>query len=327
MCGSQSPLGFAHVVRFVIKTLAEVNQRMSLATRKKGPEFVRFFAPMIDVLRELGESGRPKEVSNRIALKLKIPEKELNKTNKNGQSRLENQVAWARFYLAKAGYIDTSQRGVWNLTDKGRSCKLDHEDALRIFQDIHVNMRGTKREAGIPDTIDEMLPPDKQNEGDDVFRRKMTDILSSLSSGGFERLCQNLLREVGFEEVIVVGRSGDGGIDGYGTLRINKLVSDRVIFQCKRHTKTISPAYIREFRGSMAARADGGIFLATSAFSAEAKREAAREGAAPIEMVDLQGLISLLIDLGLGVNERIIYEVDEDFFRQFLKVPNSESSA
>src|SRR5207248_659527 len=140
----------------------------------------------------------------------------------------------------------------------------------------------------------------------------------SLSPKGFERLCQRILREVGFEEVIVTGRSNDGGIDGYGTLRINRLVSDRVLFQCKRHAKQISPSYIREFRGSMAARADRGIFLATSTFSAEEKREAAREGAAPVEMVDLEALISLLADLGLGVKTKTVFEIDRQFFQEFM---------
>lgn len=142
-------------------------------------------------------------------------------------------------------------------------------------------------------------------------------MLQSLSSEGFERLCQRILREVGFEEVVVTGRTGDGGIDGFGTLRINRLVSDRVLFQCKRHAKQISPSYIREFRGSMAARADRGILLATSTFSAEAKREAAREGAAPIEMVDLGALISLLTDLGLGVTPRTVFTVDQLFFYDY----------
>ena len=96
-------------------------------------------------------------------------------------------------------------------------------------------------------------------------------MLQSLSSKGFERLCRRLLREVGFEEVIVTGRSNDGGIKSIRNFRINRLVSDRVLFQCKKHANQISPSYIREFRGSMAARADRGIFLATSTFSAEAK--------------------------------------------------------
>lgn len=280
-----------------------------------GPEFVRLFAPVLDTLREMGNSGRPKEVTERVAKRLKISDEELNRTNKNGQSRFANQVAWARFYLAKAGLIDTSRRGVWALTETARDFRPDHPAAHRIFQQVAQTFR--EKPVRAMDTVEEELaPPGEQVQGDDAFREQMAKTLRALSPKGFERLCQRILREVGFEEVVVTGQSRDGGIDGYGTLRINKLVSDRVLFQCKRHTDQISPAYVREFRGSMNGRADRGIFLATSAFSADAKREANREGAVPIEMVDLDGLISLLTELELGVLKTFI--VDQDFFEEYM---------
>jgi restriction system protein len=206
-----------------------------------------------------------------------------------------------------------------DLTEAGRYSHLDHNSALRIYHDIHKTFKedGTQA-AAVPSEPEEAgAPPDEQTPGEEAFREEMARTLHSLSPEGFERLCQRILREVGFEEVVVTGRSGDGGIDGFGILRINRLVSDRVLFQCKRHTKQISPSYVREFRGSMAARADRGIFLATSTFSADAKREAAREGAAPIEMVDLAALISLLSDFGLGVTTRTIFTVDWSFFREY----------
>lgn len=281
-----------------------------------GPEFVRLFAPLLDTLRELGDSGRPKEVSEKIAARLNLDDEVLNRTLKNGSSRFANQVAWARFYLAKAGLIDTSRRGVWTLTDSGRHSQLDHQKALRIFHEVQKGFRADEtKDTSLLSAPDEVrAPPDEQAPGEESFREEMAKMLQSLSPDGFERLCQRILREVGFEEVVVTGRSGDGGIDGFGILRINRLVSDRVLFQCKRHAKQISPSYVREFRGSMAARGDRGIFLATSTFSAEAKREAAREGAAPIEMVDLGALISLLTDLGLGVTLRTVFTVDKSFF-------------
>jgi len=282
---------------------------------------------LIDTLRELGDSGRPKEVSENIAARLNLSDEMLNRTNKNGGSRFANQVAWARFYLAKAGLIDTSQRGVWTLTDSGRRSQLDHQNAIRIFRDVQKTFREDEVEATtlLPAPDEAGAPPDERAPGEETFSEEMARVLQSLSAEGFERLCQRILREVGFEEVVVTGRSGDGGIDGFGTLRINRLVSDRVLFQCKKHTKQVSPSYVREFRGSMAARADRGIFLATSTFSAEAKREAAREGAAPIEMVDLDALISLLTDLRLGVTARTAFTLDHSFFREY-GVPDSGSA-
>jgi restriction system protein len=292
-----------------------------LATTKatrSGPEFVRLFAPLLDTLRELGNSGRPKEVSEKIAIRLSLTEEELNRTNKNGQSRYANQVAWARFYLATAGLIDTSRRGVWTLTEAGRGAKLDHAAARNLFQQVQKSFRENATEAEPVPVPDEAAPPDDGAPGAEAFREQLGMTLQSLSPEGFERLCQRILREVGFEEVVITGRSGDGGIDGYGPLRVNRLVSDRVLFQCKRHAKQISPSYIREFRGSMAARADRGIFLATSTFSAEAKREATREGAVPIEMVDLDGLITLITELGLGVTARTTFTVDRTFFAEYM---------
>lgn len=296
----------------------------SKAEMKNGPEFVRFFAPLLDTLRELGDSGRPKEVSEKIADRLGLPDEFLNRTLKNGSSRFGNQVAWARFYLAKAGFIDTSRRGVWTLTELGRCTQLDHKRALVIFRDVQKTFKKDEPEAStlLPGPDEAAAPPDEQTPGEQTFREELARVLQSLSSEGFERLCQRILREVGFEEVVVTGRSGDGGIDGFGTFKINELVSGRVLFQCKKYTTQISPSYIREFRGSMSARADRGIFLATNTFSAEAKREAAREGAAPIEMVDLDALISLLTKYELGVRAHTIYTVDRSFFREYgAKVP------
>jgi restriction system protein len=298
--------------------MAERTKRAVTRAGKPGPEFVRLFMPLVDTLRELGDSGRPKEISEKIAIRLTVPEEELNRVNKNGQSRFANQVAWARFYLAKAGLIDTSRRGVWTLTELGRQPGFDSEKAIRIFHDVQKSMRKNGAEPEAIPAAEEQAPPDEQTPGDETFREQMAKTLQSLSPEGFERLCQRILREVGFEEVIVTGRSGDGGIDGYGTLRINRLVSDRVLFQCKRYAKQISPSYIREFRGSMAARADRGIFLATSTFSAEAKREAGRDGATPIEMVDLDALISIMTDLGLGVTTHTVFAVDQAFFHEFM---------
>ena len=282
----------------------------------RGPAFCRLFAPVLDALRELGDSGRPEEVTENVATRLNVSEDELNKTNRNGRSHFANEVAWARFYLAKAGLIDTSQRGVWTLTEAGRATRPDHAESLRILHKAALTFRGKPGMADSPE--EERSPPDVQERDDDVLRSKMAKVLRTLSPNGFERLCQRILREVGFEEVVVTGRGGDGGIDGYGILRVNRLIADRVLFQCKRHADQISPAYIREFRGSMDGRADRGIFLATSNFSAEAKREATRDGAVPIEMVDLDGTVSLLKELRLGVSVRTVFEINEDFFQEFI---------
>lgn len=92
---------------------------------------------------------------------------------------------------------------------------------------------------------------------------------------------QAILREAGFIEVYVTGRSGDQGIDGHGTLQINPLVSFRVLFQCKRYRQSVSAPDVRNFPGAMAGRADEEIIITTGTFTAEARRESSRDGVPP----------------------------------------------
>jgi len=143
------------------------------------------------------------------------------------------------------------------------------------------------------------------------------EILRGLPPEGFERISQRLLRESGFSQVIVTGRSGDGGIDGHGTLRINPLVSFRVLFQCKRYTGVVTPTHVRDFRGAMTGRADKGIIITTGSFTAAAKEEAARDGAPPIELIDGEKLLDMFEELELGLTPTKTFEVEESFFKEF----------
>ena len=151
-------------------------------------------------------------------------------------------------------------------------------------------------------------------------------MLLKLPPSGFERLSQRLLREAGFIQVIVTGSTGDGGIDGYGTLQINPLVSFKVLFQCKRYTKSVSPSHVRDFRGAMAGRADKGIIITTGTFTAEARREASRDGVPPIEIIDGDKLVEMLQNLELGLKPVTTYEIDEAFFGEFKDKPENQVS-
>jgi restriction system protein len=149
------------------------------------------------------------------------------------------------------------------------------------------------------------------------YREEVLDTLLSLPPVGFERLSQRLLRESGFTQVTVTGQSGDGGIDGFGTLQVNPLVSFKVLFQCKRYTKSVAPSQVRDFRGAMSGRADKGIIITTGTFTAEAKREATRDGAPPIELIDGEKLIDMLEQLELGLKAVTTFEVEHSFFNEF----------
>ena len=279
-----------------------------------GPRFVRYFGPILRALADLGGSGRPPEVADRIAASLNLAEAELAETTANGESRFRNQVAWARFYLAKFGCIDSSKRGVWSLTDKGRSTlPMSHAQALAAFDSV----REQFVDAPEPDekAATEVLPSGAVPAS---HRAQLSERLQALTPSAFERFAQRLLREAGFEQVTVTGKSGDGGIDGIGILQVNPLVSFKVLFQCKRYsgTSSVTPSHVRDFRGSMTGRADKGIIISTGTFTADARKEATRDGAPPIELVDGEKLLDMCEQLELGLKTRQTFDLDEAIFAE-----------
>lgn len=291
---------------------------MTGSNQIRGPQFVQFFQPVIDALVELGGSGRPSEVKEEIAEKLRITEDEQSDQNPSGASRFSKNVDWARFYLAKAGYIDSSTRGVWSLTETGRGKKLSSSEALKLFQDIHqVFSNERKKQKGKSSKSEGIFISDEIPDEEDDHRITLIKKLMSLPPDGFERLCQRLLRESGFESVTVTGRSGDGGLDGIGVLQVNAFVSFKVLFQCKRYSGSVSPSQVRDFRGAMQGRADKGIILTTGTFTSEAKKEAVRDGVPPIELVDGEKLLDMFETLELGLKPKKAYEIDEKFFDDF----------
>jgi len=287
-------------------------------SRGKGSQFIRFFKPIIEVLKDSGGSGTVAEVIDRVIEKMRIPESEQEKILKSGQSRVRNQVQWARLYLAYAGYIDASKRGVWSLTEKGLLVDTDKFDALSVFNEVKKNYKEGKRLKGkiepplVAETGDEEIEPPNH-------RTSLLNLIKSLPPNGFERLSQRLLRESGFQKVVVTGKTGDGGIDGVGILQVNPFVSFNVLFQCKRYQGAVTPSQIRDFRGAMMGRADKGIIITTGTFTLEAKKEARRDGAPPIELVDGDILVQMFETLQLGLIPRTTYDVDEKFFEDFNK--------
>lgn len=283
----------------------------------RGPEFIRFFRPILEVLRELGGSGTASEIVDRSLEIAKVSEAEQEAVNKNGLSRVKNQVHWARQYLVWSGYLDSSRRGVWSLTNKGTTLDLSAFNALEVFkivQSTRVKLKRDKKQ--VESQTDESVLIDTEAKD---HRSALLDLIKSLSPGGFERLSQRLLRESGFQHVTVTGKSSDGGIDGIGTLQVNPFVSFNVLFQCKRYQGAVTPSQVRDFRGAMMGRADKGLIITTGTFTLEAKKEARRDGVPPIELVDGDILIDMFEKLELGLISKRDYDIDEKFFEEYRK--------
>ncbi|WP_324067972.1 MAG: restriction endonuclease [Flavobacterium sp.] len=289
--------------------------------RKKSTqaEFTKWFGPLLNALRELGGSGRPKEVVEEIAKAEKIKDSQREEVVKSGILRFDNQVAWARQYLVWEGLLDNSQKGVWTLSSKGQETFLTQDDARTIFLKwVEIHQKAKKHKSS-KDKIVQTQEQEEPEELDNEITPTLLEVLQSVSPIGFEHVCKRLLREHGFENVHVTQASHDGGIDGYGTLELNPFVSMKVLFQCKRYKGTVSRAQIGDFRNAMIGRADKGIILTTGTFSEDAKREASRDGAPPIELIDGKKLVKLFEKAELGVKPKIVYEVDYNFFETYMK--------
>lgn len=287
---------------------------------KRRSEFVQWLGPVLVALRSLGGSGKPREVCDYIVEKLKVADKKLDETLKSGQTRFYNQVHWARQYLVWEGLLDGSTHGVWALTKEGYETELDDAAAQRIaskWSKIHAAARRMTDDQPQPETATVPVPDQDLVEEQD-HRYVLLELLKKVTPEGFERVCARLLRESGFERVTVTGRPKDGGIDGIGILQINAFVSFKVLFQCKRYKGTVSRAQVGDFRNAMIGRADKGIIITTGTFSADARREADREGAPPVELVDGEKLVGMFERVRLGLREKTVFEVDYAFFSGFL---------
>lgn len=284
---------------------------------KKGADFIKWFGPLLNALRDLGDSGKPREVSSKIAEILNLSDEMLDETLKSGQKRFHNQVAWARQYLVWEGLLDSSKHGTWKLTEKGKNTTINNEEARKIFLKwVEIHQKTRKKKSDIEIIIDqEEKAPEEYEKETSV---DLLQVLQNLSPSGFERISRELLREHGFENVYVTGGSHDGGIDGYGTLEINPFVSFKVLFQCKRYKGSVSRAQVGDFRNAMIGRAEKGIIITTGTFTNEAIKEANREGAPQIELVDGIKLVEMFEKVELGVKPKTIYEVDMNYFKAFL---------
>src|SRR5947207_5993463 len=260
-------------------------------------------------MRELGGSASVSEQENKVAELLNLSDAEAAEIHRGNRSKLSYRLAWARNYLKRAGLLENSARGVWALTGQGRAEeKVDAKTINRLVKSLDAEQSSTleKREKGAP-------PPELRWEDEAL------ETIKQISPKAFETLCQRLLRESGFIQVEVTGRSGDGGIDGRGVVRVSGILSFHVIFQCKRYKDTVSAAAVRDFRGAMVGRADKGLLITTGTFTRDARAEAHRDGAPPLDLIDGEELVQKLKDLRLGIGVTCRASADENVNTEWFK--------
>ncbi len=277
------------------------------------PSFDNFFNPVIQALKQLGESGSIEEIDTTVAETMKLTNEQLevlHNSAKSPQTEVQYRIAWSRTYLKKYGLLENSNRGIWTLTEKGRI--TEHVDPKEVKKYV---VESLKQKPGTDMSI-ENVNSDSESLS---WQQEVLESLLKMDPSAFERLAQRLLRESGFIHVEVLGKSGDGGIDGKGIMRLGGLLSFHVYFQCKRYRGAVSSVQVRDFRGAMAGRSDKGLLITTGGFTRDAIKEATREGAQPIDLIDGNLLAEKLKELGLGIETHEITEerviVNHEWFK------------
>jgi restriction system protein len=289
------------------------------------PSFADYMIPIVDALTGLGGSATNQELYERVVDEMQLSEQQLSLLHdpeRGGQTEVAYRMAWARTYLKKAGFLTNSERGVWALAAAAREKRVDPNEVVELVRGQYAARRlADDSEPGDSITDAPNTPELVDAEVEDIpteWTQTLGRALRKISPDAFERLCQRILRESGFVEVRVIGRTGDGGIDGVGILRLQGVVSFHVLFQCKRWQNTVGSKEIRDFRGAMVGRSDKGLFMTTGSFTRGAQEEATRDGAPPIDLIDGTRLAELLKALRLGVRTEMIEKVhvDEAWFEE-----------
>jgi len=274
----------------------------------KVPTHDEMMIPTLEALKLLGGSGSIDEINEKVYEVAGYDEEILEiPHDENGvQTKVEYRLAWARTYLKKYGLIDNSSRGVWALIDNEiNTSKLDSDHILKTVRELTRKPKTDKKQS--KKQIEAEIEEEVEDQID--WKEDLISVILKIEPSAFERLCQRILRESGFIQVEVTGKSGDGGIDGKGIVRINGFLSFHVFFQSKRYKGSVSSGDIRDFRGAMQGRADKGLFITTGNFTREAIKEATRDGAPPIDLIDGEQLCDKLKEFNLGVKTELIEDV------------------
>jgi restriction system protein len=268
----------------------------------KIPQYNEMFNALLQALHELGGSGSIEEINNKVIELQKYSADIVDILHGEGPAtEIEYRLAWARTYLKKYGLLENSSRGVWAISNEKNDIKeIDPKEVVDFVHSLSKNKKDT--------TVEEPVVEDSEIENK-TWQEELLEVLLSISPDAFERLIQRLLRESGFSQVEVTGKTGDGGIDGKGIFKIAGLISFNVLFQCKRWQNSVAASDIRDFRGALQGRADKGLFATTGSFTRDAIKEASRDGATPIDLLDGEALTNKIKELKLGLSIEYVEKI------------------
>ena len=276
------------------------------------PNYATLIEATFSALKMLGGSGKNAEINSKVAeiLELSNEVQDIPHLNSSSLSEVNYRCAWARTILKNYGALENSARSVWTI--KPEFTGIDSVDGAIVEKFRNIKSEKTQKF----NTAEEKMEEQGVDVPEEVkpWRKRLYEVLINMDPYGFERLTQRVLRECGFTNVVVTKKSGDGGIDGTGKLKINGIFSFNIAFQCKRYQGSVGAGDIRDFRGSLTTDIEKGVFITTGSFSKPAIEEASNPGKQQIDLIDGEEFITKLVEFGIGVKEVKDYEIDEQFF-------------
>jgi restriction system protein len=280
--------------------------------------------PLLAALDKLGGRARPQDVYATVTKSFpQLTSADLAQQLVSGGSRWTNRIQWVRQRLVEKGEMESPSHGIWAITGKGLA-RLQVESAVAKTaaphsQVVTSTVSPEPQTSSTPPAQAASMPPAQaasinfEETVDDyltAFKSKVLQKLYDLSPDKFEEFAGVLLRGYGFQKVKVTGKSGDGGIDGYGELKVGLAVV-KAAFQCKRWRPQVGPKEVQAFRGAIQGQFEQGYFFTTSTFSRAAQSESVKIGAAPIILFEGEQIVQIMIEKGIGVKRRPV-EVYED---------------
>ena len=275
----------------------------------------------------LGGKARARDVYEEVTkLFPQLTEADLSETLTTGSNRWTNRIQWARQALVSKGELASAAHGVWSITTKGRARILstnapttaakrsEGEDmdaapsSVALDGEAHLAALAYAQSPNLEDVTEEYVAS---------FKQKVLNKLLDLSPSQFEQFAAALLKAFGFSGISVTGKTGDGGIDGHGQLRVG-LAAIRAAFQCKRWQNSVGSKEVQELRGAIQGQFEQGYFFTTSTFTRSAQQESIKMGAVPVILFEGEQIVEIMIDKGVGVRRRPV-EVYEDQLEQLFE--------
>ena len=299
------------------------------------PDYQTIMLPLLKFISDQKEH-HVREMIDYLAGEFRLTDEERRRLLPSGNDIIfDNKVKWARLYLGKAGLLESTKTGYWKVTERGLQVLSQNPSRIDIkfleqFPEYREWRKTTSKEikeetTGKVKVVEDQTPEEALEYGYQQIRQNLVQQLleqvKNVSPKFFEKLVVELIVKMGYGGSVkdageVLGRTGDGGIDG--VIKEDQLGLDKIYIQAKKWTDApVGTAELRNFVGALQEKkANKGIFITTSRFVKNTQEYVDKVGG-NIVLIDGERLAQLMINYGVGVSRVANYEVqrvDSDFF-------------